>query len=76
MFCKFNSSTRSLTLRIGSDQCSSFVCSVNGPEISEASPYYRYIQEDENQLKADRGQFVFSVFVNILSVANSTTEVK
>jgi len=33
-------------------------------------------EEDGNQLKADRGQFVFSVFVNILSVANSCTEVK
>jgi len=76
MFSKLQWFTRSLTLQIGSDQCSSLVYSSNGPEISEASPYYRYIQDDENQLKANRGQFVFSVFVNILSVANSTTEVK
>jgi len=73
MFSTFHWFTRSsLTLVIGSDQGFSFVYSINGPEISEASAYYTY----GNQLKANRGQFVFSVFVNILSVANSSTEVK
>jgi hypothetical protein len=74
MFSKFHWFTRSLTLLIGSDQCSSLVYSSNGPEISKASPYYRYKQDDENQLKANRGQFG-SVF-NILSVAKSSSEVK
>jgi len=76
MFSKFHWFTRSLTILIGSDQCSSFVYSINGPEISDASAYYRYIQDDGSQLKANRGQSVFSAFVNILSVANSCTEIK